>query len=321
MIAFVFPGQGAQYVGMGVEVAARYASARRAFDEASESIGLDLLDLCSTGPEERLRQTENTQPAILTCSWATASALAENGVRPAMAAGLSLGEYTALVAAGALTLADAVSLVRQRGKFMQDAVDGRHTAMAAVMGLPAERVDEICRQTPGVVEAANFNAPGQVVIGGETGAVEDASARLLAAGARRVTRLAVSAPFHTSLMAPAAVRLSAALGRVNVAPARIPVVANVTAQPVREPNEIRTALLDQVAAPVRWEQSVRTLRALGASVFVEVGPGTALAGLIRRTVPGAVVVSVQDQATLDAALSALEPVTASPEQGHAESRR
>lgn len=321
MIAFVFPGQGAQYVGMGVELAARYASSRRAFDEASESTGLDLLDLCRTGPEERLRRTENTQPAILTCSWATASALAENGVRPAMTAGLSLGEYTALVAAGALTLADAVSLVRQRGKFMQDAVDGQHTAMAAVMGLPAERVDEICRQTPGVVEVANFNAPGQVVIGGEAGAVEDAAARLLAAGARRVTRLAVSAPFHTSLMAPAAARLSAALGRVNVAPARIPVVANVTAQPVQEPNEIRTALLDQVAAPVRWEQSVRTLRALGASVFVEVGPGTALAGLIRRTVPGAVVVSVQDQATLDAALSVLEPVTASPEQGHAESRR
>lgn len=321
MIAFVFPGQGAQYVGMGVELAARYVSARRVFDEASESIGLDLLELCRTGPEERLRQTENTQPAILTCSWAAAAALAEHGVRPAMAAGLSLGEYTALVAAGALALVDAVALVRQRGKFMQDAVEGQHTAMVAVMGLPAERVDEICRQTPGVVEAANFNAPGQVVVGGEAGAVEDASARLLAAGARRVTRLAVSAPFHTSLMRPAAARLSAAFGRVNVAPARIPVVANVTAQPVREPQEIRAALFDQVAAPVRWEQSVRTLRALGASVFVEVGPGTALAGLIRRTVPGAVVVSVQDPSTLDAALLTLGPVTTSPEQGHAGSRR
>ncbi len=321
MIAFVFPGQGAQYVGMGVELAARYASARRAFDEASESVGFDLLELCRTGPEDRLRETENTQPAILTCSWAAALALAEHGVRPELAAGLSLGEYTALVAAGALAFTDAVALVRQRGKFMRDAVEGRQTAMVAVLGLSAERVDEICQQTPGVVEAANFNAPGQVVIGGEVGAVEDAWARLQAAGARRVTRLAVSAPFHTSLMKPAAARLAVAIGRVAVAPARIPVVANVTARPVREPQEIRSALLDQVASPVRWEQSVQALRALGASVFVEVGPGTALAGLIRRTVPGAEAVSVQDQDTLDAALRTLRPAAASPEQGHAGSRR
>lgn len=320
MIAFVFPGQGAQYVGMGVDLAARYPSARRVFDEASESIGLDILDLCRSGPEERLRQTENTQPAILTCSCAAATALAEHGISPNMAAGLSLGEYTALVAAGALALGDAVALVRQRGRFMQDAVEGRRTAMVAVMGLPAERVDEICRQTPGVVEAANFNAPGQVVVGGDVEAVEDASARLLAAGARRVTRLAVSAPFHTSLMRPAAVCLSAALGRVNVTPARIPVVANVSAHPVQEPQEIRTALLDQVAAPVRWEQSVLTLRALGASVFVEAGPGTALAGLVRRTAPGAAVVSVQDPATLEAALPTLRSVAVSSGQGTPGSR-
>lgn len=321
MIAFVFPGQGAQYVGMGVELAARYSSARRVFDEASESIGVDLLELCRLGPEERLCQTENTQPAILTSSWAVASALGEHGIRPAMAAGLSLGEYTALVSAGALALADAAALVRQRGKFMQDAVEGQNTAMVAVLGLPAERVEEICRQTPGVVEAANFNAPGQVVVGGEVKAVEEASARLLAGGARRITRLAVSAPFHTSLMRPAAVRLSAALGKVSVAPARIPVVANVTAQSVREPQEIRAALLDQVSGPVRWEQSVRTLRALGASVFVEVGPGTTLAGLIRRTVPDAVALSVQDQASLAAAIPALGPIAAPPEPGRAGSWR
>lgn len=321
MIAFVFPGQGAQYVGMGVELAERHAAARRAFDEASEAVGFDMLELCRSGPEDRLRETENTQPAILTCSWATAAVLAEHGVRPELAAGLSLGEYTALVAAGAIAFTDAVALVRQRGRFMQDAVEGRHTAMAAVVGLSAERVEEICRQTPGVVEAANFNAPSQVVIGGEAEAVETASACLMAAGARRVTRLAVSAPFHTSFMQPAAARLAVVLSQVPLAPARIPVVANATAQPVQEPKEVRTALSNQAAAPVRWEQSVRTLRAMGASIFVEVGPGTALAGLIRRIVPAAAVVSVQDQATLDAALRILQPGAASPKQPHAEGRR
>lgn len=315
MIAFVFPGQGAQYVGMGVDLAARHAAARRVFEEASEAIGIDLLALCREGPEDRLRETENTQPAILTASWAVAVVLAETGVRPDAAAGLSLGEYAALVAAGAMGFADAVRVVRQRGRFMQEAASGRRTGMAAVLGLDAARVVEICREVAGCVEAANFNAPGQVVIGGEEEAVAQASQRLRAAGARRVVPLAVSAPFHTPLMAPAAARLAAVLADVPISPARIPVVANVSARPVREPEEIRAALIEQVASPVRWEESLYTLRELGARLFLEAGPGTTLAGLVRRTLPGIPVVSAGDLATLEGALAALR-VTAGRGQDH-----
>lgn len=316
MIAFVFPGQGAQYVGMGVDLADRYSVARRVFDEASAAVGIDLLTLCREGPEDLLRETENTQPAILTCSWAVAAVLAEHGVRPQLAAGLSLGEYTALVAAGALGFADAVGLVRQRGRFMQEAAHGRSTAMAAILGLDAEHVVETCRQTPGMVEAANFNAPGEVTIAGEVDAVNAASAQLRSAGARRVIPLAVSAPFHTSLMQPAADRLARVLEEVVVHDARIPVVANVSAQTVRTADEIRTALVAQVASPVRWEQSVRTLQALGGTAFVEVGPGTTLAGLVKKTAPGAEAFSVGTQATLDVALTRLRaPATRGPGAG------
>ena len=305
MIVFVFPGQGAQYVGMGVELAERYPVARGVFDEASAAIDLDLLELCRSGPEERLRATENTQPAILTCSWAVAAVLAERGIRPQLAAGLSLGEYTALVAAGALTLADAVRVVRQRGRFMQEAADHLQTAMAAIIGLEAERVVDVCRGTSGLVEVANFNSPGQVVIAGEVEAVEAACRGLRSAGARRVVRLSVSAPFHTSLMRPAALALARVLEQTPLAPAGIPVVANVNAEPATAPEAIRANLIDQVARPVRWEQSMRTLHALGATVFLEVGPGTTLAGMVRKTIPDASVLSVENQATMDAALSAL----------------
>ncbi|HET8679615.1 MAG TPA: ACP S-malonyltransferase [bacterium] len=310
MIAFMFPGQGAQYVGMGVDLADAHPGARRVFEEASDAAGVDLLDLCRTGPEERLRQTELTQPAILTCSWAIASTLAAGGIHPALAAGLSLGEYTALVAGGALTFADAVRVVRERGRFMQDAANGRAVAMAAVLGLPAQTVVEICRAAPGFVEVSNFNAPGQTVIAGDTAAVDAAGDALRAAGARRVVRLDVSAPFHTSLMRPAADRLAPVLQSVALSHARIPVVANVSARPVRRPDEIRVALTEQVAHPVRWEQSLRTLRDLGATLYLEVGPGTTLAGLARRTLPDAAVMSVENQNTLEAVLTQLRASSA-----------
>lgn len=314
MIAFVFPGQGAQHVGMGVALAEASAVARRVFDEASAAIDLDLLALCRDGPEARLRETEYTQPAILACSWAVASVLAEAGLRPQATAGLSLGEYTALVAAGALEFADAVRVVRQRGRFMQEAA-GAGAAMAAVMGLPSDRVVEVCRGVSGFVEAVNFNAPGQVVIAGDEPAVADAAARLREAGARRVVPLAVSAPFHTSRMQPAAARLAAVLAGVAVRPARIPVVANVNAQPLREPAAIRAALVAQVASPVRWEESVRTLAALGVRGIVEAGPGTTLAGLVRRTVPDVPVLSAGDPDGVDAVLAAFGPDRAHAEAG------
>ena len=310
MIAFVFPGQGAQYIGMGVDLAQHFASARQVFDEASEALGFDLLELCRRGPDERLRATENTQPAILACSVAVAAVLAEHGVRPHLTAGLSLGEYSALVAASAMTLSDAVRVVHQRGRFMQDAADRHETVMAAVLGLDAEKVVDICRTTPGLVEAANFNAPGQVVIAGEVRAVEAACRRLREAGAKRAVRLAVSAPFHTSLMRPAADALAPVLRRTPIVPPSIPVVSNVTAEPVQDPDAIHAALVDQVASPVRWEQSMRTLHRLGASIFVETGPGTTLAGLIKRTVPGAAIVSIENQATLELALPALRAAAA-----------
>lgn len=303
MIAFVFPGQGAQYVGMGVELAERYPAAMRVFEEAAEAVGIDMFALCREGPEERLRQTENTQPAILTCSLAVAAVLADAGVSPHMAAGLSLGEYAAHVAAGSLRFSDAVGVVRQRGRFMQEASEGRDTAMVAVLGLDADRVVAVCAEVPGFVEAANFNAPGQVVIAGDAGPVAEAAVRLKTAGARRVIQLDVSAPFHTSLMRPAAARLAPVLAGVAIATGRIPVVANATAAPVRSPDEIRRSLVEQVASPVRWEQSVRTLRVLGATTFIEVGPGTTLAGMIKKTVPEAVMLSVENQATLEAALA------------------
>jgi [acyl-carrier-protein] S-malonyltransferase len=287
---------------MGVELADRFSTARRAFDDASEAAGFDVLTLCREGPDDRLRETANTQPAILTCCWAVASVLAEFGVTPRLAAGLSLGEYAALVSAGAVTFPDAVHAVRQRGRFMQEAAGGRDTAMAAVIGLPAARVVEICGAVHGFVEPANFNAPGQVVIAGDAGPVAQASERLRAAGARRVIALAVGAPFHTSLMRPAARRLAEVLDGIEFHPARIPVVANESADVVATPDQIRSALVAQVASPVRWEQSVRTLRGLGASRFIEAGPGTTLAGLVKKIVPDAEVLSVESPTSLEAAL-------------------
>ncbi len=298
-VAAVFPGQGAQYVGMGRDVAERFPAAREVFDRAGAAVGFDLLRLCADGPEEALRHTANTQPAILVTSLAC---LATLPFEPACAAGLSLGEYAALVCAGSLTLEDAVRLVRLRGTYMQEACAGRDTTMAAVMGLDAEAVRAVCAQPPqlGVAEPSNFNSPGQVVIGGDTAAVTAALDAARHRGARRTVTLPVSAPFHTSLMRPAADRLAAELERTPIAPARIPVFANVSAAPVRSPDEIRRALLRQVASPVLWEQSVRAMHAAGVRLFVEVGPGTSLGAMIRRTVE-ADTCHIEDAASREAA--------------------
>jgi [acyl-carrier-protein] S-malonyltransferase len=301
--AAVFPGQGAQYVGMGREVAQRYAAAREVFERAAAVLGFDLLALCAGGPEDALRATANTQPAILVTSLACLAALP---VAADCAAGLSLGEYAALTCAGAIDLEDAVTLVRLRGQYMQEACAGRDTMMAAIIGLPAARVREVCQRHGdlGVVEPSNFNSPGQIVIGGDTAAVRAALETAVTLGARRAVPLAVSAPFHTSLMRPAAERLAGDLERARIRDARIPVFANVTAAPVLAADDIRRALLAQIASPVLWQQTVRAMHAAGIARFVEFGPGTTLGGMIRRTV-NAEVWHVEDLRSCNATAAAL----------------
>lgn len=307
MIAFVFPGQGAQQAGMGADIAARDPGAADLFARAGRVLGFDLLALCASGSAAELRATENTQPAILVTSLACAAALSSRGIRPAVAAGLSLGEYTALVAAGALRFEDAVSLVRQRGLFMQEATQGRDTAMAALIGLDGGAVERLCLEHRhlGVVEPANFNGAGQVVIGGDVAAVQAVVAAAKSAGARRAVLLAVSAPFHTSLMAPAADRLAPLLAEVELRDAAFPIVANVTGEPAHAAETLRELLRRQVASPVRWEASMRRMADLGVTVFIEVGPGTTLSGLIRKTLPAAPVLHVEDGATLHRTVEAL----------------
>jgi [acyl-carrier-protein] S-malonyltransferase len=301
--AAVFPGQGAQYVGMGWEIAHRYPEAQAVFERASAAAGFDLLRLCAEGPEDALRATANTQPAILVASLACHATLP---AAPQVAAGLSLGEYTALVCAGALDLEDAVRLVRLRGIFMEEATRGRDTMMVAVMGLTPDQVRALCdaHSHLGVVEPANFNSPGQIVLGGDAPAVREAAAAARSMGARRLVPLAVSAPFHTSLMRPAADRLAAELERTSIRSARVPVVANVSARPIEHADEIRRALLAQVVSPVLWEQSVRAIYQSGIRRFVEIGPGTTLCGTIRKTVD-ATTCHIEDVESRTAAVNTL----------------
>lgn len=307
-IAFVFPGQGAQYAGMGKAMAAAYPAAREVFERADAAIGFPLSRLCWDGPEDELTQTPNTQPAILATSIACLAALRLlHGPAPSIVAGLSLGEYSALVCAEALGFEDAVRAVRRRGEFMQEAAAGRRTAMAAVLGLEAGDVQRVCAQASakGVVEPSNFNSPGQIVIAGDADAVQAAIVLAKTAGAKRAVLLPVSAPFHTSLMRPAAVRLADVLAATPVRRPRVPVVSNVTAQPVEDPQEIHRLLIAQVASPVRWDESVAAMVQAGVATFVEVGPGTSLSGLIRKTAPGARTLHVDDPASLAQTVEAL----------------
>ena len=307
MIAFVFPGQGAQYAGMGAELARAYPEARTVFERADAILGMSLSALCWEGPDERLKETEVTQPAILTTSIAALAILQTRGLRCSMTAGLSLGEYTALVAAAAMRLEDALPLVRQRGRFMQEASSGRRTAMAAILGLDSGTVADICARAgaKGVLEPANYNSPGQIVIAGDHAAVQEGIVLAKAAGAKRAVLLPVSAPFHTSLMEPAAERLAALLARLPLREPEVPVVSNVTAQPTQSPEEIRRLLIAQVLSPVRWEESVRAMSDMGAQTFVEIGPGSTLSGLIRKTVPHARVLRVEAPTTLGETLGQL----------------
>ncbi|HTN53995.1 MAG TPA: ACP S-malonyltransferase [Anaeromyxobacter sp.] len=308
-LAFVFPGQGSQAVGMGKDLAEAFPEARGIFDEVDAALGEKLSELCFQGPEAALKLTANTQPSILTVSVAAAVVLAERGVVPDYVAGHSLGEYSALVAAGACGAAEAARAVRARGTFMQEAVPAGQGAMSAVLGLDPARVREICAAVAAeageVVSPANYNEPAQTVIAGAAGAVEKAGVKLKEAGAKRVLPLPVSAPFHCALMTPVRARLEPVLrGIAWRAPAR-PVVTNVEAKANADAGRIVPLLVEQVTAPVRWIECVEELVRLGVTRVVEVGPGKVLGGLVKRIDKSVETFDVQDRASLEKTLAAL----------------
>jgi [acyl-carrier-protein] S-malonyltransferase len=305
VIAFIFPGQGSQRVGMGKALADAFPICRDTLAEADEALGEPLSRLCFEGPEETLRLTENAQPAILAVSMAAYRLLASRGLTPTFVAGHSLGEYSANVAAGTFAFGEALRIVRRRGQYMQEAVPVGDGAMAAVLGLDADQVARACEEAAegDVVSPANMNGGGQVVIAGAREAVRRAGERAKAIGARRVLPLPVSAPFHCALMKPAEARLEPDLRALATAPPRVPIVANVDAEPKRDAASAIDALVRQVSAPVRWEAVMRRLASEGVRAYVEVGPGTVLGGLARKIDREAQVVSVDAPDGLDAAIA------------------
>jgi [acyl-carrier-protein] S-malonyltransferase len=301
-VAFLFPGQGSQHPGMGRALASAWPECAEVFRRADEALGMPLSRACFEGSEAELARTETTQPAILTVSVAALRALERLGVRPAAAAGHSLGEYSAHVAAGTFSFEDAVRAVRHRGRFMQDAVPEGQGAMAAILGLDPDAVRRICLESEDgdVVAAANFNGGGQVVIAGAAAAVRRAGERAVQAGARKAIPLLVSAPFHCALMEPARIRLAPVLEGIEFRDPAIPVFTNVDAAPVKSGPSARDALLRQVCSPVRWEDLVRRMAESGVDTFVEVGPGRVLAGLVRRILKDARVLGAAEPAEIEA---------------------
>ncbi len=306
-IAFLFPGQGSQAVGMGKELAEKYPIARQTFEEADEALGYKLAQLCFEGPEDQLRLTEITQPAILTVSVAAWRILNEKGLKSSFVAGHSLGEYSAHVVAGTFSFADAVRTVRQRGKYMQEAVPVGVGTMAAILGMDVEKVTAVCSDAAQgeVCEPANINSPEQIVISGHTGAVERATAFADERGAKRAKVLPVSAPFHCSLMKPAQDRLATDLFSVTFSKPAAGVVCNVDATLVQDGDRSRDALIRQVTGAVKWEQSMRLLMVQGVQTFVEVGPGKVLSGLMRQIDRSKTCVNVAEEASLQKTLEQL----------------
>jgi [acyl-carrier-protein] S-malonyltransferase len=303
-LAFLFPGQGSQEVGMGRALAERSPAAAAVWAEADDALGFALSTLCFEGPAADLALTANTQPAVLTTSVAAAAALAERGVTPGLAAGHSLGEYSALVVAGALRFAEAVRLVRRRGEFMQEAVPAGTGAMAALLGVELATAEQVCAEAAQgeVVGVANINSPGQIVIAGHRTAVERAVTAAAARGGKKSVLLPVSAPFHCALMKPAADRLAVELERLAVSDPRVPVIRNVDGGVTRTADEVRPFLVKQVASPVLWTDCVERLAREGATGFLEVGPGRVLTGLLKRTLDGVRGFPVEDPASLDKAV-------------------
>ena len=306
-IAFVFPGQGSQYVGMAKEFIESFEESRNVFTTASELLGFDIAQLCMHGPAEKLNLTEITQPAILTASIAILRPLEKNGIAAEAAAGHSLGEYTALTAAGGLDLKDAVTLVHKRGRYMQEAVPEGAGLMAAIIGMDRQDVEKTCLEAEknGIVAPANYNAPGQIVIAGEKKAVEAAIDLAKAGGAKMVVPLKVSVPSHSSMMKEAGLKLARDLDEVAIKDLRIPIVNNADAKFLKKASDLRPSLTKQISSPLYWEDAIRNMADEGFDTFVEIGPGKVLTGLVKRIIKDAKVLNVEDRKSMENTLSSL----------------